>query len=204
MILSLSEVFAHPHLATYSLELRTGAKASLRPLQADDVGELTTFLSGLSPESRRFSVFPSYDRITAQELCNAINRYDKLRLVIELPTSRTIIGLIEFSFGLPAGDLERYAGYGVPLDESSDCRFGPTLADAYQNQGIGSIVFPCVVDVARNFGKARIILWGGVLGDNIRAIHFYEKHGFRQVGAFVDYERLTALDMILELAAYKV
>jgi diamine N-acetyltransferase len=201
MTLSLSEVFIYPHLVTYALNLPEVGTAWLRPLQLDDVDQLTIFLSRLSPETRRFSLFPSYDRRGAQELCEAINRYDKLRFVVELPSVAAIIGLFEFSFGIPEGDLQRFALYGLHLDENSDCRFGPTLADAYQDKRIGSIVFPHVVDVAQKFGKERMILWGGVLRDNARAIRFYEKQGFRQTGTFVSHDGQQTCDMILDLPA---
>jgi diamine N-acetyltransferase len=204
MPLSLSEVFTHPHLVTYPLDLPGVGAAWLRPLQFDDVDRLTTFLSGLSLETRRFSIFSSYDWKGAQELCEAINRYDKLRFVVELSPSKALIGLFEFSFGIPEGDLQRFALYGVHLDERVDCRFGPTLADAYQDKRIGSIVFPHLMDVAAKFGKKRIILWGGVLCDNARAIRFYEKQGFRHTGTFVDHDGLQACDMILNLAERSV
>ncbi len=199
MNLTLTEVFTHPHLVTYPVELPTGDKILLRPLQAHDMDRLASFLSGLSPTTRRFSIFPSYDRATAQELCDAINRYDKLRFVIDELSAREIVGLFEFSFGLPDDDLHRFADFGMPLEERVDCRFGPTIADAYQNSGLGSKLFPFMIDVAKRFGKQRIILWGGVLRDNARAIRFYEKQGFQPVGTFTSFDGIESLDMILEL-----
>jgi RimJ/RimL family protein N-acetyltransferase len=199
MNLTLSEVFTHPSLVTYAIELPTGGDAILRPLQADDVDKLTLLLEGLSLVTRRFSLFPSYDRVTAQALCEAINRYDKLRFVVEIIASQEIIGLFEFSFDIPEGDILRYAQQGVDLDARYDCRFGPVLTDAYQNSGVGSKVFPYIVDVAKRFGKERIILWGGVLCDNARAIRYYEKQGFRPVAMFVSHDGIDSLDMILDL-----
>jgi GNAT superfamily N-acetyltransferase len=116
-----------------------------------------------------------------------------------LPDSGEIIGLFEFSFDLPEGDLHRYASHGVPLDADTDCRFGPTIADDYQNRRLGSRVFPHMVEVARNFGKQRMILWGGVLADNARAIRFYEKQGFEPVGIFEAEDGELLLDMLLAL-----
>ena len=199
MPLTLSELSAQPHLVTYMITIPSLEPMCIRPLAHQDAGALGIFLASLSPQTRRFSLFPSYDHATAQMLCDAINRYDKLRFVVELTASHEIIGLLEFSFGLPDGDITRYRAYRVPLDVLTDCRFGPTLADAYQGQGLGSSVFPTMVDVARNFGKRRIILWGGVLADNARAIRFYEKQGFRTVGSFLHEDGELTLDMLLEL-----
>lgn len=201
--LTLAEVFEHPDVVTYTAALPTG-NALLRPLVAEDVDALGGFLQGLSAQTRDYSIFSSYDRAGAQELCDAINRYDKLRFVLESPDRATIMALFEFSFDIPDYDLRRYAQYGVHLNARADCRFGPTIADEYQNQGAGSAVFPHLVDVARKFGKARVILWGGVFADNARAIRFYEKQGFKRVGSFMHEDARPALDMMLVLADYKV
>lgn len=99
-------------------------------------------------------------------MCDAINRYDKLRLVVETPTRQRIVGLLEFSMAITEGDQARFAGYGITLDPVTDCRFGPCLADDYQNSGLGSTVLPYMLHVARRFGQKRILLWGGVLSDN--------------------------------------
>lgn len=199
MNLTFQEVYLNPQSVTYPVEARPAEQAWLRPLQAGDVENLGVFLVGLSPTTRYFSFFPSYDRACAQELCDSINRYDKLRFVVEIATTGDIVGLFEFSFAIPDGDLARFAAYGAPLDERRDCRFGPVLADDYQNLGLGSRVFPCIAGVAKAFGKRRIVLWGGVLHDNRRAIRFYEKQGFRPVGSFVTFDGIDALDMILDL-----
>ena len=199
MNLTLQDIVLDPQMFTYPIEMRSSGQALLRPLQVDDVDQLALLLEGFSASTRWFSFFPSYDRACAQELCEAINRYDKLRFVVEVLPAGEIVGLFEFSFAIPNGDLQRFAEYGVPLDENFDCRFGPVLADAYQNSGLGSRVFPYLVDVVKRFGKHRIILWGGVLADNSRAIRFYEKQGFRRVGSFVSFDGIDSLDMIMEL-----
>ena len=195
--LTLAQVAQRPQTVTYSVVTRSAGHLILRPLEAQDVDALAAFLMGLSPETRYFSTFASYDLAMAQAMCDAINRYDKLRFVVESSANSTIIGLMEFSLDIPKGDLRRYAEYGVPLDARYDCRFGPTLADEVQSVGIGSALFPALVDVARRFGKQRMILWGGVLADNSRALRFYEKQGFRRVGAFTEADGLRVVDMIL-------
>ncbi|MFI9600012.1 GNAT family N-acetyltransferase [Streptomyces sp. NPDC052043] len=157
------------------------------------------FLDPLSSETRRLSTFDGYDLATARELCDAIARYDKLRLVLEDVPSSRIVGLAEFSLDLTPGDIARYQEAGIRLAETTDCRFGPTLADDYQGRGVGTLVLPLVTEVARLLGRTRIILWGGVRANNPRAIRYYEKNGFQSVGFFAEADGSLSLDMMLDL-----
>lgn len=194
----LLEVFDNPEPYISELRLDSGERILFRPLMAKDVGVLTKFLQGLSEETRRFSTFESYDKKMATKLCDAINRYDKLRFVLVNVRSQ-IAGLIEFSFGIPAGDIKRYEGYKNKLNKDTDCRWGITLADKYQNKSIGTLIFPTIVKLVTQFDKRRIILYGGVLADNYRAIHYYSKLGFRSVGAFTNKESEKTIDMIFDV-----
>ncbi|MFD5428828.1 hypothetical protein [Streptomyces sp. NPDC127084] len=45
-----------------------------------------------------------------------------------MPSGR-IVGLLEFSLVLTPADIARYQDAGMRLTETTDCRFGPTLAD---------------------------------------------------------------------------
>jgi len=201
MFLTLTAVTQKLEDFSTPLALASGESLLLRPLLPDNVGKLARFLAGLSPHSRRLSTFSGYGRATAQELCDAIARFDKLRLALVETSApeHPSVGLFEFSFDLTAGDRERHQGHGCPLDPTTDCRFGPTLADAWQNRGVGTRLLPAIFALARGFGRRRIILWGGVLVDNRRAIRYYEKNGFRHVGRFVNDDGLACCDMILVL-----
>jgi GNAT superfamily N-acetyltransferase len=95
-------------------------------------------------------------------------------------------------------DIARYQEAGIHL-VVTDRRFGPILADDYQGKGVGTQIFPLIADVARRFGRKRIILFGGVLAGNPRAIRYYEKHGLRPVGSFTGRDGAQSYDMILDL-----
>lgn len=198
-VLTLTEIAEAPLCLTYRLKAHDGSVVIFRPLTHADTGLLAGFLKALSFESRRFSTFDGYDLATAREACAAIARYDKLRLVLEDVPSGRIVGLLEFSLDLTPTDIARYQGAGIRLTETTDCRFGPTLADDYQDRGVGTLVFPLVTEVARLLGRTRIILWGGVRADNPRAIRYYEKNGFQPVGLFAEADRPLSLDMMLDL-----
>ncbi|MGB5051113.1 MAG: GNAT family N-acetyltransferase [Caldilineaceae bacterium] len=201
MTLTLAEVAQNPMDFATPLWTATGEQLILRPLLSSDGEMLARFLLGLSAESRRLSTFSGYGRDAAQELCEAIARYDKLRFaVVETRGAEaSIVGLMEFSFDLTSGDISRYANYSLALEQKTDCRFGPTLADGWQNRSVGSLLLPALWEIVRRFGRSRVILWGGVLADNSRAIRFYEKNGFRHAGRFVNGDGQACCDMILSL-----
>lgn len=193
---TLPQIAAQPEIATYDVTLPSGERVLYRPLVPDDVARLTTFLESLSAQTRRFWNLSSYDGAMAQEMVDAIGRYDKLRLVAVKDDG--IRALFEFSMDLVPSDIERFHGYGIELDPATDCRFGPCVADAYQGSGLAQALFPPTVEIARRCGQRRIILWGGVFTANSRAIGYYETLGFRRVGHFVK-EGGMCLDMIYEI-----
>ncbi|MEW2265151.1 GNAT family N-acetyltransferase [Streptomyces sp. NPDC047853] len=195
---TLPEIAGDPSRLTRRLMRIDGPDVIFRPLTHADPELLASFLAGLSPESRRLSTFDGYDLATAQELCDAIARYDKLRLVLEEVPAGRIVGLLELSLDLHPHDVVRFREAGIPLS-ATDGRFGPTLADDYQGKGVGTQILPLIADVARGFGKRRIILLGGVLADNARAIRYYRKNGFQAVGSFTGTNGVRSLDMILDL-----
>ncbi|MFI7538904.1 GNAT family N-acetyltransferase [Streptosporangium sp. NPDC049376] len=197
-VLTLAAVAEDPLVLTRRLNLNDGSEVVFRPLVHADAERLAGLLEELSAESRRLSPFDGYDLGAARKLCDAIARYDKLRLVLEDVSSGRIVGLVEFSLDLHPADIARYREAGIHL-EATDCRFGLSLADDYQGRGVGTRIFPLVVDVAQRFGRKRIILFGGVLADNPRAIRYYEKHGFRLVGSFTGRDGARSFDMILDL-----
>lgn len=198
MSLTLSDVAKTPSIATSAFELPSGEQAILRPLETKDAKSLAAFLENLSPQTRLFYDYPSYDLAHATEMCEAINRYDKLRLILCLKSTGRIIGIFEFSFDIPEGDQERFSSYGITPGPDTCC-LGPCLADDYQDKGIGSIVLPYLINIARDFGKRCVILWGGVRTDNERGIRFYEKNGFKRLGTFLNQTGDESLDMILEI-----
>ncbi|MFD6426559.1 GNAT family N-acetyltransferase [Streptomyces sp. NPDC060198] len=199
MLLTLSEIARDPAVLTRRLDPGGGAQILFRPLVPADAEGLAHFLEGLSPASRRFSTFDGYGTEEARGLCDAIARHDKLRLVLEDVRSSRIVGLLELALALTPADLGRYREAGIFLDELTDCRFGPTLADDHQGRGLGTLAFPLVVEAVRRLGRTRVILWGGVLADNARAIRFYEKNGFRRFGSFAGADGSPSLDMMADL-----
>lgn len=195
MPITLDSIVKNPQEHRYVLDNINGENMFLRPLEITDEGGLARLINTLSTKTKKFYSYNEPAAQVAKEHCRAINKYDKLRFVLE--KDKELIGLFEFSFGIPQVDMDRFEKYGIKLSSETDCRIGPLLRDDYQSQGIGSQVMPIIINIARQFGKSRIILWGGVFQDNHQAIRFYEKNGFKNLGQFENKDGITCVDMIL-------
>ncbi len=177
MKLTLDDIDRRPELIS-SFDDFEGIWIYFRPLLKTDDIKLAEFLENLSEKTREFSTRNSYDLNEARQLCFAINRYDKLRL-IALTNDETIIALFEFSLSIVEDDYKRFSETcDIKLDEKTDARFGPCISDQYQNRHLGCWLFEKTKIIAQQMGKQRLILWGGVLLHNKRAIRFYKKIGF--------------------------
>ena len=151
-----------------------------RPLATADVDLLASFYGSLSDRTRAFWHRDGDADTLARDHCDAINQFDKLRLVAD--DGSAIVAVFELSFSIPDGDHTRFAAYGVSLDERTDVRFGPCVRDAERGSGLASRLLAETARIARREGRSRLILWGGVQSDNRRARRFYEREGFSEVG----------------------
>ncbi|CAM4865343.1 unnamed protein product [Rotaria socialis] len=178
MVLTLDDIDKNPELIS-TTDYFEGMLINFRPLLLTDEKKLAHFLENLGSQTRKFSTRNGYDLNEARDLCFAINRYDKLRLVA-LINNETIIALFEFSLSIVENEYKRFAEkYGIILNEVTYMRFGPCISGQYQNRHFGCWLFEKVKSMCMLMGKERLILWGGVFTHNKRAIRFYEKVGFR-------------------------
>lgn len=185
----------------FPLRLASGAAGTFRPLAPTDGPALGRYFLGLSDETRRrFGPHP-LDQATADRLCAAIDPRDTLRMVACLPAGagEEIVAYIILRLGVTDSERSRYAGYGIALDPAGDCTVAPSVADALQGQGLGSLLMPLLLAVARQIGRRRAVLLGGTQATNQRAVHFYRKHGFREAGAFEHPPGAWNYDMVAEL-----
>lgn len=172
-------------------------KLILRPLEKGDKEGFLEFLSNLSEQTTYNSFYEANFQHVVNDCCDFIGVYDKHRFVLENNEDQ-IIGIFEFSLEIPPGDRARYEKYGK-YDYDLMCRFGPTIADSYQRKGLGSAIFPSMINIAKAFKKEYLILFGGVLTGNKQAINFYKKVGFIELGKFNDFHGRESMDMIIGL-----
>jgi ribosomal protein S18 acetylase RimI-like enzyme len=180
--------------------LRSGEWITMRPLRPEDAIRFGAYLAGLSAQTRaRYGPHP-FDQATADAICAALDPADILRMVATVPSDgdERIISYVLLKNGVLDQDRERYTALGIPLNPATDGTLAPSVADDYQDQGVGSAMMGHLLQVARAIDMKRIVLWLGVQATNERAVHFYTKWGFRKVGEF--YTDKNNYDMILDLA----
>jgi GNAT superfamily N-acetyltransferase len=184
---------------TRTARTASGTPVTLRPLRHDDAAALGDYLTGLSDATRSFWGPHGFSRETACEICSGLAADRVLRLIatMDVDGKERIVAYFLLYRGARAPDAGRYAARGIWLDDATDAALAPSVADAFQNQGIGGILMAHTLEVARRLGRSRVVLWDGVQARNARGIHFYTKWGFRCVGEFTT--RVLNYDMILEL-----
>lgn len=175
----------------------SGQQIVLRPLRSGDSSLLSKYFETLSENTCRLFAPHEFTKEQAEILCSNSDGKNIIPLIgvtgdisYEQIVSYFIIGV-----GLGEADSKRYMDYGMHLD--SVCTIAPSVADSFQNKGLGSLVMEKALMAIRNIGRTQVVLQGGVQALNTRAIHFYKKFGFRVVGAFST--NVENYDMILDL-----
>lgn len=160
---------------------RDHREAIIRPFTFGDFDRLTDYLQGLSAESkRRFGPHP-FDR-------NSVEEYHRLHPDVSGFVATNNEGLVVayalIKHGLIDEDLPRLAGYNMNPQQNTDCTYAPSVADDWQSCGLGTLLFDAIREDCRRKGFKRIFLWGGVQSTNVKAINYYNKLGFIQLGQF--------------------
>lgn len=184
--MKLTDIDANPALNAKPISLASGEPALLRPLQRGDARMLGQYFLGLSEATRRVYGPHAFDQETADRICAELDNRQVLRLLATCGSGEAeqVIGYFILVFGVHEGDRKRYGQLGISLDTEEDCTLAPSVADAYQSAGLGSVMMEHLRHIARDCGRKRIVLWGGVRQDNPRAVHFYRKFGFEEKGEF--------------------
>ncbi|MFZ4465227.1 MAG: GNAT family N-acetyltransferase [Bacteroidales bacterium] len=159
------------------------------------INELSTYLNQLSPLSRSRFGPHGYEVASLEQF---FFRPDApSAFVARESTHHQIIAYALLKRGFLDHDAPRLQSYGLQLDAETDATLAPSVADAWQSKGIGSVLLEYIIHEARSKGIRRIILWGGVQSGNTQAMRLYQKFGFRTLGSFEYYGE--NLDMVLEI-----
>jgi len=159
------------------------------------MGRLYTYLQHLSPETRKRFGPHGFDRPTVESFYAENDTHSGY--VAEDTENGEIIAYAILKTGYLWHDLQRLRSYGFTPDSLTDGTFAPSVADQWQSQGIGNGLFEFILSDAKAKGINRIILWGGVQSDNVKAVNFYLKNGFITLGEF-EYFGMNS-DMVLQI-----
>lgn len=167
----------------------------LRKLTPDDHNALAGYLENLSSETvKRFGPH-GFDKQSIYDLYQDQDMYSGY-IALDCETDE-IIAYSVIKTGFLDHDASRLQSYGLTLNHKTDCTFAPSVADQWQSQGVGNSLFHYMLYDLKSKGIKRIILWGGVQSDNVRAVNYYLKNGFQNTGQF-EYNGLND-DMLLNI-----
>ncbi len=188
----------NPGSFSETIALASGQQIVVRPLRQDDSLLLADYFVTLSCETRKWFAPHAFTADEAQRLCAEIDYSRTIRL---LGVSDSVLGpkiMAYFIIDLESkADAERYRKYGMILCPASVFSVAPSVADAYQSCGVGTLLMTKALALGRRLGRHQVVLYGGVQATNLRAQRFYRKFGFRRTGSFVT--TVDNYDMILEL-----
>lgn len=157
-------------------------QAELCRYKPEYAGLLLDYLTGLSAETRsRFGPHP----FTLEGIQDVFSLKPQVigYLAVDPDTNRVVAYALVLT-GCMENELQRYATYGSPICQAGACTFAPSVADAWQSSGLGSLMFEYILSDIRLQDFRTMVLWGGVQASNSRARNFYRKHGFIEVGEF--------------------
>jgi len=167
-----------------STTLPDGADITVRRLSATDAEAFGQFLAGLSERTRRLYRPHALDESEARRICASIDSDPALRLIATPKGENRIEAYVLAEFEIPDDEKERYADYGIVLQDGLDCRIAPGVADNWQDRGLGSALLGHALGALHRLGLRHVVLFGGTQVGNSRAIHVYQKLGFRPLGSF--------------------
>ena len=200
MRIDSNTIDAHPDLVESSAVLASGQRVYFRPLRADQAAALGAYFTGLSQATRRVYGPHPFDQETADGFCAALDSAHTLRMLawIEEEGVERIVGYFVVELGVRDGDRRRYEALGLDLHDETDCTLAPSVADAYQSQGLGSLMMQHLLGLLPRLGRQRMLLWAACARTIPAPFTFTPNSVF---GAWGDFEAggTNNYDMIAEL-----
>lgn len=163
--------------------LRNGRSVEIRLLRKKDNEKLFEYFDKyFSQESKsRFGPHP-FDKQTIDNICQHSN--DEISRWVAIDEQGNIIAYMLIQQGMIDWDKKRYAARNQFYDHTTSVTFAPSVADAWQSSGLGSVMNSVIEDDLRKKNIQHIILWGGVQATNEKAVNFYKKLGYQFIASF--------------------
>ena len=146
--------------------VRDGTEVLLRPELSTDTDMLWEMYSTLSEESQCY-LGRGFTRERIEGWTSRIDYKRRLPImaVVKEGGNERIVASAVLEFFLDSPAFKHKANFGI------------VVHDEYQNKGLGTILTNCVLEIAKGMGLRKVSL--SVATENIKALHVYEKCGFR-------------------------
>ena len=153
-------------------ELHNKKQVTIRQLQPADSEELFNYLHGLSAEGRcRFGPH-AFEKETVSNICN--RQVPRWEGYLALDNSNgNILAYMLICQGMIEWDEKRYAQRNISFDTTSTVTFAPSVGDAWQSTGLGTLMNNLIESELKKRGIKSIVLWGGVQASNKKAVNIY-------------------------------
>ena len=148
-----------------TVTLGDGTTVVFRPELPTDTEMLWEMFSTLSRESLGYLVNP-FPRVRIEQWTSNINYRKALPIVAVIQQAHKPQIVATASLEFPDAPAEKHKA-----------EFGITVHDTYQNKGVGTALTKHMLSIARKKKLRKITL--KVLTQNTKAIHVYEKCGFK-------------------------
>jgi len=165
--------------------LKNGKSIFFKKVDCADYTQLINYFDKLSPETTKRFGPHKFDKQTLIDLFERSQNYNGY-IAVDTLTSE-IIAYSILKTGYLEHDRLRFESYGLTLHGITDYTYAPSVADAWQSLGVGSLLFDFVLSDIKSIQVKRVLLWGGVQCENHKAVNFYFKKGFNIVGVFEYY-----------------
>ena len=164
-------------------KLRNGRVVDVRLLQANDKENLFEYFDRhFSKESKSRFGPHAFDQETINAICQ--NPVEEIMRYVAIDEEKNIVAYMLIKQVMIEWDAKRYASRNQTYDLATSVTFAPSVADAWQSSGVGSLMNNIIEEDLKRRGVKNIILWGGVQATNEKAVNFYKKLGYQYIASF--------------------
>jgi len=166
------ENFPHLLAGTHWIDhLRDGTPVLIRPLRAEDREREEDFIRRLSPSARRYRFLGDF--------CQASPALIDQLMQVDFPRQVAFVALLHDNGKLREIGVSRYAA----TSEERQCECAVTVAEDWQNKGLGVLLMRHLIDVARGNGFKRMF-----------SIDEASNESMRELAGFLGFRRELLLD----------
>jgi acetyltransferase len=136
---------AGPETPRWTETLEDGRHVVIRPVTRDDASAESAFIEALSPASRRYRFLGQIGHPSA--------------LLIRQLTQLDYKHQVAFAAVTTVDGIERFVGVSRYSTDPSGAHgeFAVTVADAWQNKGLGTLLMKHLIEVGRDLGVRRML-----------------------------------------------